>query len=65
VEEVGHGGAGPVDDGVVAAAGLEGAASVGVGSEEIILDGVHYLLGDLGAGGTIQESGRVAVYLEF
>jgi hypothetical protein len=64
IEEVGHCGAGGGDHRVVAAAGFEGAASVGVGGEEIIRDGVHDLLGDLGAGGAVEESGLVAVDLE-
>ncbi len=58
IEEVGHCGAGGGDHRVVAAAGFEGAASVGVGGEEIICDGVHDLLGNLRAGGAVEECGR-------
>ena len=63
VEEVGHCGARGGDHRVVAAAGFECAAGVGVGGEEIICDGVHDLLGDLGAGGAVKECGGVAVDL--
>ena len=64
IEEIGHGGAGRGDSGVVAAAGFERAAGVGVGVEEIILDGVHHLFRDLRAGGAVEECSRVTVYLK-
>jgi hypothetical protein len=63
-EEVGHRSARRRDHRVVAAAGFESAASVGVSGEEIICDGVHDLFGDLGAGGAVEECGGVAIDLE-
>jgi len=65
IEEVSHGGAGRSDSGVVAAAGFERATSVGVGIEEVILDGVHHLFRNLRAGGAVEECSWVAIYLEF
>lgn len=64
VKEVGHRGARGRDDRVVAAAGFEGTVGVGVSGEEIILHGLHDLLGDLRAGRAVEECGLVAVDLE-
>ena len=64
IEEISHRGAGRGDDGVCSSTGFERAAGVGVGVEEVILDGVHHLFRYLRAGRTVEECGWVTVYLE-
>ncbi len=63
VEKIGHGRAGIGDHLVIALAGEEGTAGVGVGAHQIPLNRVHHLRGDLRAGGAIEKRCRLAVNL--
>src|SRR5882724_8658463 len=62
VKEVSHGGAGGCDHRVVAPAGFEGAASVGVRAHPIIVNRIHHLLGHLRSRGAIEKSCRMSVH---
>ena len=55
VEEIRHGSVGGVEDEVGLAAGGKDALVVGVAFEQILLDAVGGLAGDLGAAGVVEE----------
>ena len=63
IEKIGHGLARAANHGVVAPTGGEGSAGVGVIVEQIILNSVDDLLGDLRACGAVKKSGGLAVDL--
>src|SRR5207253_10686622 len=62
IEEIGHGTAGFGDGGIGIAAGRVRTASIGIVAVEIAGDGINHTLRDLGAAGTIEKHGRMAIY---